>query len=294
MNRKKLANRPNPQVYNDLAQHPIIKYYLDSSHKEKLADLDSVYQNYIFDFVKEHQRIPNTRDIANNRDAYSAYSWLLYQKKKMRSGDYESYNNLSVNPIVKQFLDKPMLSKPSTKRKGGNRNAKSPLETMPVELFANVLSNLAVEDLMNLAQSSLFVRRLPELTNIGFVYHPKRALETDEVQWFQDRNIPLGQYVEHRVWENQDNTIERWLLNGKILHNEVGPAFIHTSPIGATAKYWNHGQVRRDDDGPVIIYTYPSGLRIEEWYQNDGNNKMRFVLRKIYHPTGRIVEETLE
>lgn len=197
------------------------------------------------------------------------------------------------------------------KPRGGNgssvkrKTVQNTLDTMPIELYAQTLSDLDVQDWIALSETAhFFRRRLPELKEYGFMYHAKRVLTPAELRRFKVWEIPVVLLSTHERKVLYDRmTVEKWRTNGE-LHREDGPASITTGTLpafedepAATFRwehYYNHGKVHRTDgpawisinpdseesrtyyidnqrhrtNGPALIISRPGEL-IKRWYQND-------------------------
>lgn len=157
----------------------------------------------------------------------------------------------------------------------------TPLETLPIDNYALILTNLGVDDLLQLATSGpVFRRRLPELVQSGFTYHPNRTLESYEMHLFDKWEIPLDYpYLVHVVRRSKNPqgnvTKETWHLNGsKVLHNDAGPALIQWNDSSVMMEYYINGKLHRDD-GPARVTVLTAegnakhgGFKSKDWFQH--------------------------
>jgi superfamily II DNA or RNA helicase len=113
--KKDKINNNNSDIYKQLSVNSIIKENLDEylKNKNKKLTFDESL-NLLFEFVKKNNRCPMQKESYKNLNIGQFYQ---NQKTKINDNESDIYKQLSVNPIIKENLDKYLKNKEMNKDK---------------------------------------------------------------------------------------------------------------------------------------------------------------------------------
>jgi superfamily II DNA or RNA helicase len=112
--RKTDINNTESDIYKQLSVNPIIKDNLDEYLKNKAMNKDKIKLTFdeslslIFEFVKNKNRCPIAKESYKN---VNIGTWYNHRKTDINNTESDTYKQLSVNPIIKDNLDKYLAKK---------------------------------------------------------------------------------------------------------------------------------------------------------------------------------------
>lgn len=110
INQKRFIKDTNDELYKKLSVNKIVKKYLDQflKNKNKLKLTWDEMCKLVFDYCNKEKKIPSRQMVYKN---YNIGIWLSNNKRKIQDVNSVKYKKLSMNRIIKDYLDKYLSKK---------------------------------------------------------------------------------------------------------------------------------------------------------------------------------------